>query len=65
MKSPARPAEPKPTQNPLFEAFGQMIVEAANREANLRAQLIEVQWRLAELSTPIVPAVPIDEAAKP
>lgn len=50
MKSPARPVEPTPMQNPLFEAFGQMIVEAANREANLRAQLIEAQRCIAKLN---------------
>jgi len=40
------------SDNPLPEALGQMLMESINREANLRAQLIVAQRRIAELTPP-------------
>jgi hypothetical protein len=49
----AQPA-PQPQSSPEQAALGQMVLEAAQREASLRAQLITAQTKLAAL-----------EAAKP
>lgn len=38
------------------QALGEMILEAANREAALRAQLIEAQRRIAELEPQLTEA---------
>lgn len=50
--------------DPSTQALGQMVLEAAQREANLRAQLIVAQARVAALETKIAAPTPASEAPK-
>jgi hypothetical protein len=59
-----------PLPDPEKVALGQMLVEAANREANFRAQVVALQQKLASQECPKVgaekaPITPPAVAPKP
>jgi len=59
-KPPATMAQP-----PMQDALGQMVIEGAQREANLRAQVIELQRQLAEAKAKPPPAPAPTEGKTP
>lgn len=54
----------QPAPDPSTQALGQMVLEAAQREAALRTQLIVAQARVAALEAKIAAPPPASEAPK-
>lgn len=62
----AAPAMAQEKQSATQDALGQMVIEAAQREAGLRAQVIELQRQLAEAkAAKPAPAAPSSEGKTP
>jgi type II secretory pathway pseudopilin PulG len=61
------PQQPQQQSSPEQAALGQMVIEAAQREASLRAQLItaETKLRAAEAAKPSPPQPGADKPATP
>jgi hypothetical protein len=57
-------AHAQPAPNPEAAALGQMVLDAAQREAALRVQLIAAQAKVAALEAAVKPATPATDAPK-
>lgn len=55
---PALAMAQQPPADPSTQALGQMVIEAAQREAQVRAQLIAAQSRIATLEAAAKSATP-------
>jgi hypothetical protein len=62
--TPAMAGDAQPAPNPEAAALGQMVLDAAQREAALRVQLIAAQAKVAAMEAAAKPATPATESPK-